>query len=348
MTGRAASAPRSGRRRVLRRLLRDWPTLTGVVIIVVALAAAAAAPMLTPFDPARTDFLDRFAGPGLRHPLGTDNLGRDELSRLLHGARLSLGIAVVATAGITVLGLVLGLLAGLAGRIVDTVVMRVADILMALPTLVLALVVVGVLGQGLRNLVLTIIFVGWPQYARIVRGLTLSLRERLFVEASIAMGASRRRIALGHITPNLLGTVTVLSTLDMGRVLLAVSGLSFLGLGISPPTPEWGSMLAEGKDYLDRAPQLLAYPGLAIAVMVLAFNLAGDGLRDLLDSRTSTISQLGDAGPTGSWTRMGHQARAVAISSRTEITRSSSSRAVSPTPDPGPVPARSASTTPPS
>ena len=164
--------------------------------------------------------------------------------------------------------------------------MRVADVFLALPTLILALVVVGLLGQGLRNLIITIIFVQWPSYARIVRGMALKLREREFVEAARAVGASRPRLVLRHVLPNLLGPIVVLTTLDMGRVLLAVSGLSFLGFGVRPPTPEWGAMLADARKYLHRAPQLLIWPGLAITLMVLAFNLAGDGLRDMLDPRT--------------------------------------------------------------
>jgi peptide/nickel transport system permease protein len=195
-------------------------------------------------------------------------------------------MAVTATVGIAVIGVLLGLLAAMYGRLVDTLTMRVADVFLALPTLILALVVVGLLGQGLRNLIITIVFVQWPSYARIVRGMALKIRERDFVEAARAVGASRPRIVLRHVLPNLVGPIVVLSTLDMGRVLLAVSGLSFLGFGVSPPTPEWGAMLADAKTFLDRAPQLLVWPGLAITLMVLAFNLAGDGLRDLLDPRT--------------------------------------------------------------
>lgn len=260
--------------------------MVGVVILAVFLFAAVAAQWIAPHDPTETSFQNRYASPSLSHPLGTDNLGRDVFSRLVHGARLSLGMAVSATVGITLVGIVLGLVAGASGRAVDTLITRLADIFLALPTLVLALVVVGLLGQGLRNLVITIILVGWPSYARIVRAMTLSIRERGFVEAARAAGSSRPRILARHVAPNALGPVVVLSTLDMGRVLLAVSGLSFLGFGVPPPTSEWGAMLSEAKAYLDRAPQLLVYPGLAITLTVLAFNLAGDGLRDLLDPRT--------------------------------------------------------------
>jgi peptide/nickel transport system permease protein len=260
--------------------------MVGLVIATIAILAALLAPWLASRDPTATDFPHRFASPSRSHPMGTDNLGRDEFSRILHGARLSLGMAVAGTVGISVVGIALGLIAGMYGRLAETLIMRVADVFLALPTLILALVVVGLLGQGLRNLIITIVLVQWPGYARIVRGMTLKVRERDFVEAARAAGASRLRIVLRHVAPNLVGPVVVLSTLDMGRVLLAVSGLSFLGFGISPPTPEWGAMLADAKIFLDRAPQLLAWPGMSITTMVLAFNLAGDGLRDLLDPHT--------------------------------------------------------------
>lgn len=272
--------------RVLRRFLRDRSAMIGVIIVLLVVLAALLAPWLAGHDPTLTDFRNAFASPSRSHPFGTDNLGRDEFSRILHGARLSLGMAVTASLGITLVGVGLGLVAGLYGRVVATIIMRLADVFLALPTLILALVVVGLLGQGLRNLIITIVIVGWPSYARIVRGMTLQLRERGFVEAARALGASRPRIVLRHVLPNLVGPIVVLSTLDMGRVLLAVSGLSFLGFGISPPTPEWGAMLSDAKTFLDQAPQLLVWPGLAITVMVLAFNLTGDGLRDMLDPRT--------------------------------------------------------------
>ncbi len=281
---------------VLRRFARDRSAMAGIAVIVVFLVAALTASWLSPYDPTAVDLNERFASPSAEHPLGTDNLGRDVLSRLLHGASLSMGMTVAATGGITVIGLLMGLVAGTYGGRVDTVVARLVDILLALPTLILALVVVGLLGQGLRNLVIAMVLVGWPGYARVVRGVTFSIRERPFVEASRAVGSSRVRIMLRHVLPHLAGPVIVLSTLDMGRTLLAVSGLSFLGLGVAPPAPEWGAMLAEAKDYLDRAPQLLVYPGLAITFLVLAFNLAGDGLRDFLDPTSLNSPTAGGRG----------------------------------------------------
>jgi peptide/nickel transport system permease protein len=273
-------------RKAWKRLIRDRTALVGLTVILVVGLACLFAPLLAKHDPIVTDFGARFLSPSRNHPMGTDNVGRDTFSRILHGGRLSLGMAVSATAGITIVGLFLGLVAGVYGRLAETLIMRVVDVLLAMPTLILALVIVGLLGQSLRNLVITIILVQWPRYARLVRGMALRIREQEFVEAARAVGASRMRIMLRHIAPNLVGPVIVFSTIDMGSTLLAVSGLSFLGFGVGPPTPEWGAMLSEARGFLDKAPQLLIWPGASITLMVLAFNLAGDGLRDLLDPRT--------------------------------------------------------------
>ncbi len=274
---------------MLRRLARDRAAVLGLAIMAIFFLAAVFAPVIASVDPNQTDFLNRFAPSSRSHLLGTDHLGRDEFARLVHGGRLSLGMALSATAGITLLGLTLGLVAAMYGGVVETVIMRLVDILLSVPTLILALVVVGLLGQGLRNLIITIILVQWPRYARLVRGMALKVRERDFVEAGRAAGSSRRRLVVKHILPNLIGPVVVFSTVDMGSTLLAVSGLSFLGFGVPPPTPEWGAMLSEARFQIERAPQLLLYPGIAITLVVLAFNLAGDGLRDLLDPRTQAI-----------------------------------------------------------
>lgn len=277
----------STRKRALRRLVRDRSAAAAMIVVLLFVLGAVAAPWVAPHPPNETDFGNRFASPSIEHPLGTDHVGRDELSRILHGARLSLGMTVAATAGITILGLLFGMIAGTYGRLVDSAVMRAVDVLQALPPLIMALVVVGLLGQGLRNMIITIALLGWTSYARVVRGMTFKLRDREFVQAAHAAGASRLRIMLRHVAPNLVGPVVVLSTLNMGSVLLTVSGLSFLGFGITPPTAEWGGMVSEARDFLDNAPQLLAWPGLAITLMVLSFNLAGDGLRDFLDPRTA-------------------------------------------------------------
>jgi peptide/nickel transport system permease protein len=273
------------RRRLFRRLLRDPAWLLALAIVALFTLGALLAPVLAQHNPNQTDFLNRFASPSGDHLLGTDHLGRDQFARILYGGRLSIGMAVTATGGITLLGVGLGLAAAVYGRFVETVVMRLVDILLSVPTLIQALVVVGLLGQGLRNLVVTIIFVQWPRYARLVRGMALKVREQEFIEAGRAAGGSTTRVALRHILPNLIGPVVVFSTVDMGSTLLAVSSLSFLGFGVTPPTAEWGAMLSEARLQIERAPQLLLYPGFAITLVVLAFNLAGDGLRDLLDPR---------------------------------------------------------------
>jgi peptide/nickel transport system permease protein len=265
--------------------------MLGLAITLLLLLVAVFAPLLAPtsYDYANLAEANQF--PSGAHWLGTDHLGRDEFSRILHGGRLSLGMALSATTGITVLGITLGLAAGVYGRLVETLIMRLVDILLSVPTLIQALVVVGLLGQGLRNLIITVIFVQWPRYARLVRGMALKVREQTFVEAGRAAGGSRTRVMLRHILPNLIGPVVVFSTVDMGSTLLAVSGLSFLGFGVPPPAAEWGAMLSEARFQIERAPQLLMYPGIAITLVVLAFNLAGDGLRDLLDPRTQAVHE---------------------------------------------------------
>jgi len=278
-------AERGAPRRALELLRRDRTALAGLVMVAIAVVGSAAASVLAPAPPDAVNVAERFAAPSVSHPLGTDNLGRDTFARILFGGQLSLSTAMITTGAITVIGIAVGLVSGYYGGPVDAAIMRVVDVILALPRLVLALAITGVLGPGLLNLMIAIIAVGWADYSRIVRGLVLGLRERPFVEGARAVGASPARIMVRHVAPNLIGQVIVLSTLDFGAILLTLSGLSFLGLGVRPPTPEWGSMLAEGKNFLDRAPQLMLWPGLAISLVALGFNLLGDGVRDMLDPR---------------------------------------------------------------
>lgn len=282
MTG---PGPRLARRALLRRLARDRAALVGALLLVVMLAALMAAPWLAPADPTVVDPPNALAGPSLQHPAGTDMLGRDMASRLLYGGRISVATALVATLGITVLGLALGVTSGMVGGLVDTLVMRLVDVVSALPTLLVAMAVLGVLGPGTDKLVLTVVLLGWPGYARVIRGATLVLREEQFVGAATAVGASRRRVMARHIVPNLMAPITVLSTLDVGRIVLGLTALSFLGFGVQPPSPEWGAMMSDARSYFYGAPRLLVYPGVAISLLVLALNLCGDGLRDALDAR---------------------------------------------------------------
>lgn len=271
------------RRSLVHQLVRDRTALMGLMILAVLGGLALLAPLVAPHDPAAQDVLDRYAAPSLEHPLGTDQLGRDELSRLLYGGRTSLLTSIALGAGILVIGLAVGTVSGFAGGIIDGAVMRVIDVLLAFPNFLLVLVVVGALGPGLVNLSIAFLVAGWVGYARVVRGLVLAAKERPFVEAARALGLRPRRVALGHVLPNVLAPVIVLWTLRTGQLLLALAALSFLGLGVQPPTPEWGAMLNDARDSLAQAPMLMVYPGALITIAALGFNLLGDGLRDVLD-----------------------------------------------------------------
>ena len=275
-----------GRARIARDILRDRSAVLGLVIVGALSLAALLAPLLAPHPPDAGDIVNKLAPSSREFPLGTDNLGRDVLSRLLYGARVSISTAVIATLGITAIGVLLGLLSGYAGGAVDALIGRVIDVLLAFPSFLLALALTGVLGTGLRNIILAVVLVAWPRYARILRSAVLAEREKEYVEAARASGATSARILRRQILPNVVGPVVVLTTLDLGAVLLLLSSYSFLGLGVQPPTAEWGAMLNEGRAYMSAAPSMTWYPGTAIFLMALGFNLVGDGLRDLLDPRT--------------------------------------------------------------
>ena len=266
-----------------RRLLARRSTVVGLAIVAALAVIALLAPWLAPHDPTLVDAAVGFASPSASHWLGTDNLGRDVLSRLVYGARWSLGIVVVATLLIMSAGVAVGVAAGYVGGWLDDVLMRLVDTLLSVPSLLLALAIVGTLGPGIGSLMLGLASIWWVGYARVVRGVVLALRERGFVDAARALGATDRRIIVCHILPSILPTVAVLASLEMGELVLAISGLSFLGLGAQPPTPEWGAMLSDGRTFFFTAPQLMLYPGLVISVAVLGFNLLGDGMRDALD-----------------------------------------------------------------
>jgi peptide/nickel transport system permease protein len=272
-----------GRRGLGRQLVSDRTALAGLVIVAVVVVAALAAPLLAPQDPNAQDVAQRLQGPGSAHLLGTDNLGRDVLSRLLYGARVSLLTTLAVGSGILLLGMLVGTLAGMAGGFVDGLLMRIVDVLLAFPSLLLALAVAGTLGPGLLHLALAVMAVWWVDYARLVRGLVLVVKQQPFVEAARALGVGPLRIAARHVVPNIASPVVVLATLQTARLLLGFATLSFLGLGVAPPTAEWGAMLSEGKDFLSEAPELMLWPGLAITITALGLNLLGDGLRDLLD-----------------------------------------------------------------
>jgi len=245
-------------------------------------------PALAPHDPLAVT-VDRLQRPGLHHLLGTDGLGRDLLSRLLHGARLTLGSATVAATLVTVVGLMVGTVAGYGGGLVDKVLMRLVDVVLAVPALVLGLAVAGLFQPSLTAVMLALVTVWWAGYARIVRGLVLSLRERPFVEAARATGAGEWRVVTRHILPGVVSPVVVLATLEIGQLILVISSLSFLGLGAPPPTPEWGAMLNDGRIYFLSDPHVVLVPGMAISLAVAGFNLLGDGIRDALDPRLANL-----------------------------------------------------------
>ncbi|RQH01782.1 nickel transporter permease [Natrarchaeobius oligotrophus] len=279
-----------GRSNLRRALRRNPASLAGGIVVALVVLVAIVGPALVG-DPNAGALSNRLQPPSTAHPLGTDPLGRDVLTRLVHGARITLAVAVAITLVRLVIGFVVGLVAGLCGGLVDEALMRVVDFLLAFPGIVLALVIAGILGPSLRNVLLALAVVGWASYARVVRSSVLSVREEPFVDAAKLAGISRVRLIRTHFVPNVAGPVVVLATLDLGGVVLAAAGLSFLGLGAQPPTPEWGAMVADGADYLRSAPWLVNAPGIAIAVIVVGFNLLGDGLRDALDTDPTEVNR---------------------------------------------------------
>jgi peptide/nickel transport system permease protein len=270
---------------VWRRLKRNRAAIVGGVIVAVFVLVALLAPLIAPFPPNEGDLGKRLQPPGRENLLGTDALGRDMLSRVIYGARISLQIQVVAVLIALVLGTILGMVGGYYSGFVDNLLMRVMDILLAFPGIFLAIAIIAVLGPGLVNLMLAAGIYSVPQFARIVRGSVLSLKEKEFVEAARAAGESDFSILFRYLLPNSMAPIIIQTTLRMATVLLTASGLSFLGLGVQPPTAEWGAMLSTARSYIITAPHAATVPGLAIMFVVMGFNLFGDGLRDALDPR---------------------------------------------------------------
>jgi peptide/nickel transport system permease protein len=265
---------------------RSWPPLPAKLAIgflVLLVAAAIAAPWIAPYPPDGIDLASATQPPSLAHVLGTDQMGRDVLSRLLFSARLSLVIVGAAVLLAGLLGCALGIIAGFSGGVVDAVIMRLTEIQYSLPAIIVALVTVGALGPSITNLVAVIALTNWPRFTRIVRGEAWRLRNRDFILLAHLAGASTRRVLWRHVTPNLLTTIYVLLTLDVGLVVLLEATLSFLGIGVQPPTPSWGNMVNENQTYFESAPWLVFLPGAAIGLLALSFNLIGDALRDILD-----------------------------------------------------------------
>ncbi len=281
--GDVALPPRIARRRITPGLV------IGAAIVAVLVLAAVLAPLLAPFDPNRIMVGPRLTAPSGVHPFGTDALGRDQFSRILFGARIALLMALLGTAISAVIGVSLGLLAGFRGGRTDALVSRGMDVWLAFPGLLLAIVLVARLGPSLQNAIIALGIVGAPSFFRLSRTLTLSARETPYVESARAVGASESRIVLRHILPNITGALLVMMTLRAGIIILAGGGLSFIGLGAQPPQPEWGALLAVGRDHMATAPWLAWFPGLSITLTVLGLNLLGDGLRDLLDTQRLNV-----------------------------------------------------------
>jgi peptide/nickel transport system permease protein len=257
----------------------------GAFIVLLAVVAAVAAPWIAPYDPSNQQLPLRLERPSLGHPFGLDELGRDIFSRVLTGARISLLVGLTVVSISSVVGIFLGSIAGYFGGWIDDVIGRTIDVLLAFPGILLAIALVAVLGPSLRNVVMALSLIGWVGYARLVRGQVLKARELEFVQAARALGAGTPRILLHHVVPTTIPAVMVQATLGMAGAILAEASLSFLGLGVQPPAPSWGTMLNGGRLHLLDAPHLTVFPGAAIAVLVLGFNFLGDGLRDVLDPK---------------------------------------------------------------
>lgn len=288
-----ADTPRSRTQARLGRVYRGWRDFTrnrlamlGLAIVLGLVLMAVLAPWLAPYDPYQQDLGRRLIPPGAAHWLGTDAFGRDILSRILHGSRLTLYIVALVTVTAPIAGLAIGTVSGYFGSWVDSVLMRITDIALAFPKLILALAFVSALGPGIESAIIAIAITSWPAYARIARAETLTIRHSDFIQAARLQGASSARIILGHVVPLCSSSLIVRVTLDMAGIILTAAGLGFLGLGAQPPLPEWGAMIAAGRQYVLDQWWVATMPGIAIFIVSLGFNLLGDGLRDVLDPKS--------------------------------------------------------------
>lgn len=278
--------PNQRRREIARAIKKNKTTLVGIVLTLFILLVALLAPWLAPFDPIHQNISHGDLPPGPVYILGTDSYGRDVLSRIVLGARVSLGIALSAVGFAITIGSLVGVIAGYKGGLVDAITIRVIDMLMTFPTIILGLMVLAVLGSGMFNLAVAIGVAITPRFARVARGSAIAMRERDYVQAARALGMSDFRIIFVHVLPNLANEVLVVGTLWTGTAILQEAGLSFIGLGVKPPTPSWGGMIRDGVNQLLSQPWLSIAPGVAIFIVVLAFNMIGDGLRDVMDPKT--------------------------------------------------------------
>lgn len=274
------------------QILRRPKALFGLAVLFLVLFAAVFADVISPYDPSRQSLRDRHEAPSISlaegsHLMGADHVGRDVLSRIIHGARISVMVGIGAVLVSAAIGMFLGLIAGYYGGALGAILMRTADIKLAMPMILFAIAWIAFFGGGLLSVIVIIGLWGWVPYARYARSIVLTLRESLFVEASVALGASNASIMLRHVAPNLVGPLIVIATLQLGEAVLLESALSFLGLGVQPPTPTWGSMVADGRNYVDTAWWTVTFPGLAITLFVLGASFLGDALRDWLDPRST-------------------------------------------------------------
>jgi peptide/nickel transport system permease protein len=275
-------------RDAVRRLLASWNGRVGLGIVMFLFLIAVGAPIVSPYDPSTdSNLAESRQPPSLEHPFGADRLGRDMLRRIVHGARISLMIGVLVVLGSSVAGVIFGMVSGYLGGSTDSVIMRLMDVLLAFPSILLAIAIVAVRGPGLGNTMLAVAVVGIPGYARVMRSMVLSLREREYVLAARMVGAGHVRIMFQHIFPNSLSPLIVQATLGIGGAILFAAALGFLGLGAQPPAPEWGAMIGDAIPFLRTEPHMVFFPGIAIMIVVLGFNLLGDGLRDALDPQTT-------------------------------------------------------------
>ena len=282
-----AESPTRARRGFWRRLVSSPGGVIGLAVVAVLLITAVFADQIAPFSPTRMGAGRRLAEPSLRHFAGTDEFGRDMFSRIVHGARLTLQIGAIAVGISLTVGLMLGLVAAYARGLLETLLMRLSDVLFSFTETLIALACVAVLGPSLENAMIAVGIAGIPFYARTAYATALVEVSKPYFEGSVATGAGPIRLILFHLLPNVMGTMVVVATLGLSSAILAAAGLSFLGLGAQPPAPEWGAMLSAGRDFFNRAPWLMLYPGLAIALVVLAFNLLGDAIREAVDPHGS-------------------------------------------------------------
>ena len=270
---------------VMHRLRKNKVAMIGLVVLLLLILMAILAPYITPYDYAKTSKADRYALPSWQHPFGCDAMGRDILSRIMYGSRASLWLGLMSTLVSTLIGVLLGSLVGYYGGKVDNIVMRILDIIQAIPGMLLSIAISAALGSGIGNTILALSIGGIPMTVRLLRGSILTVRKQEYIEAAEKINCSRWRVITSHILPNSIAPVIVSVTMGIGNTILQAASLSYIGLGVQPPTPEWGAMLSEGKSMLTKYPHLCIFPGLAIMIVVLCLNMLGDGLRDAMDPK---------------------------------------------------------------